>query len=75
MEIQVFYCQMWNYLPQAASLAAELKKTLGVEAKLTPGSKGIFDVYKNGDLIFSKFSTGRFPDKGEITKLLKDNWS
>ena len=34
---------------------------------LIPGDKGIFDVKVNDALIYSKHSTGRFPEPGEIT--------
>jgi len=32
-----------------------------------PGDKGNFDVKVNDTLIYSKHSTGRFPEPGEIT--------
>lgn len=41
------------------------------EAKLVPGSNGIFDVIVDGELIFSKFKTGRFPNPGEVAKKIK----
>ena len=34
---------------------------------LIPGDKGNFDVKINDTLIYSKHSTGRFPEPGEIT--------
>ena len=34
---------------------------------LIPGDKGIIDVKVNDALIYSKHSTGRFPEPGEIT--------
>jgi selenoprotein W-related protein len=52
-------------------VAAELKKNQGQDVKLTKGSKGIFDVLKDGKTIFSKYQSGRFPEEGEITDLLK----
>lgn len=41
-----------------------------MRAKLIAGSGGVFDVAADGKLVFSKHATGRFPDPGEITKLL-----
>jgi len=38
---------------------------------LIPGDKGIFDVKVNDTLIYSKHSTGRFPDPKEITSELQ----
>ena len=51
-------------------MAAEIKKKTGVEPKLTPGEKGVFDVKKDGELLFSKYETDRFPEDGEIAGLL-----
>jgi len=51
-------------------VAEELTK-LGVEVKLIEGGQGIFDVKIDGQLVFSKYETGRFPEPGEITKLMK----
>ena len=63
---------MWNYKPDAARLAEELQKEFDVEAKLVAGGNGIFDVIVDGETIFSKSKTDRFPEPGEITKQLKE---
>jgi len=42
-----------------------------VEAQLIEGNKGIFDVVKDGQLIFSKYDLARFPNPGEIKKLIE----
>jgi len=52
-------------------LADELRQAFGVEAKLIPGSGGVFDVTVDGKLVFSRRKTGRFPDPGEIARQLK----
>jgi len=52
-------------------LADELRNALGVEAKLVHGANGIFDVIADGKLVFSKFETGRFPNRGEVSAKLK----
>ncbi|MBD3240741.1 MAG: SelT/SelW/SelH family protein [Chitinivibrionales bacterium] len=51
-------------------MAAELKKAYGVDAELVGGSGGIFDVIVDGDRVYSKHETGRFPDQGEVVKLI-----
>ncbi len=71
MQVDIHYCAPWNYVPQAASLADELRKAFGVEANLVPGSNGIFDVIVDGKRVFSKSETGRFPDPDEVTNKLK----
>jgi len=51
-------------------LAQEIKETFGYEAQLVKSSGGVFEIEKNGKLIFSKKKTGKFPEPGEIIKLL-----
>ena len=79
MEIRITYCGIWNYLPKAQVVSIELRNNFkDVNIELIKGSSGVFDVMLMGDsyntadrLVFSKHIKGRFPDEGEITKLLK----
>jgi len=53
---------------------AELKANYpGSNVKLIKGGGGIFDVTCNGKLIYSKLNMKgqRFPDDGEITRLIE----
>ncbi len=52
-------------------MAAELKEAFGVKAKLVEAEGGTFDVTVGGRLVYSKSETGRFPDEGEVVKLVK----
>ena len=60
-------------------MAVELRNSFdGIDIDLQEGSSGVFDVMLLGDsyntadrIVFSKHIKGRFPDEGEITKLLK----
>ena len=38
--------------------------------ELVAGSNGVFEIMADGNLVFSKKQLGRFPDDGEIVKLL-----
>jgi selenoprotein W-related protein len=38
---------------------------------IIPSSDGVFEVKLNDELIFSKKSLGRFPEEGEVEKLLR----
>lgn len=38
--------------------------------KLVPSDGGRFEVSVGGDLVYSKESTGRFPNDGEVEKIL-----
>jgi selenoprotein W-related protein len=42
-----------------------------VDATLTKGSGGVFDVVVDGKLVYSKKETGRFPAPGEVPKLIE----
>ena len=40
------------------------------ELKLIPSNGGVYEVQKNGELIFSKKEQGRFPELEEIIQLI-----
>jgi selT/selW/selH-like putative selenoprotein len=61
-----------GYDERAASLAAELNDQ-GIPATDIPGAKGQFDVLRDGELIFSKHVTGRFPEHDEILTALRSS--
>jgi len=52
-------------------LAAELDGEFGVKASLIRGGGGIYDVKVDGDLVFSKFRAGRFPNPGEVEGIVR----
>jgi selenoprotein W-related protein len=56
----------------ASSLGDELKKNLGAEIELVASSNGIFDVSLDGNMIYSKFEQGHFPQADEIIQLIKE---
>ena len=78
MNIRITYCGMWNYLPKAQVVASEIRENYDLEVKypsginivMQKGSNGVFDVQVEEHLIFSKHIKGRFPAKGEITRIL-----
>jgi selT/selW/selH-like putative selenoprotein len=42
-----------------------------VEAELIEGSRGVFDVRRDDALVYSKYETDRFPEDGEVSRLLQ----
>ena len=55
-------------------MANEILEKYGTDVKelaLIPSGGGVFEVIKNGDLIFSKKSLDRFPDDGEVMNLIE----
>jgi selT/selW/selH-like putative selenoprotein len=43
----------------------------GIPAQDIPGGKGQFDVMRDGELVFSKQESGRFPEHDEILTALR----
>lgn len=45
------------------------------ETRLINGSKGIFDVIVDGDMLYSKHDTGRHAESGEVLSLFRDKYA
>jgi selenoprotein W-related protein len=78
MHVELKYCSMWNYEPQAVSLTTKLLteyKQRIQDLKLIPVGGGAFELSLNGELLYSKLKTGEFPDEkkmlAEVGKRLK----
>lgn len=52
-------------------MAAELKKSFGIDSQLIRGSGGVFNVIVQNQKIFSKHDEGRFPSEKEILDQVK----
>ena len=75
MNLSIEYCNVWNYLPRAASMATKLLEKYGNKIKilsLIPAGGGVYEVEKDGRLIFSKKSLDRFPELDEIITLINE---
>ena len=49
-----------------------MKKRFGLDAKLIKGKSGVFEVSLDDELIYSKKTLGRFPESGEVEKIVAD---
>jgi selenoprotein W-related protein len=47
-----------------------LKDKLGIESELVASHGGVFEVSVDGKIVFSKKAQGRFPDDGEVVRLI-----
>ena len=73
MKISIEYCSIWNYLPKASSLEVELTNDFPeADVSLISSGGGVFEISLDDDLIFSKKSLNRFPEDGEIKKIIMD---
>lgn len=53
-------------------MAAEVEEATGVKASLIEGSRGIFDVTLDGRVVYSKAKARKFPDQGEVARLIQN---
>ena len=73
MKISIEYCSIWNYLPKASSLEVELTNDFPeADVSLISSGGGVLEFCLNDSLIFSKKSLNRFPEDGEIKKIIID---
>jgi selenoprotein W-related protein len=52
-------------------LAGAIEKAIGAETELVASGGGVFEVFVDGRLIFSKRQLGRFPEEDEILAKLR----
>ena len=74
-ELAIEYCVECGYLPDAATLAEKMLLQYASKlsaVKLVPGSKGAFEVSFDGDLVFSRGETRRFPEIAEMRDIIKE---
>ena len=64
------YREIWWKLKSITAHSETIN--LSLETVLFAEGKGIFDVVFEGKLVFSKYETGRFPDKGEVTRIIQE---
>lgn len=73
--IKIVYCTQCRWLPRACWMAQELLTTFEQEldeVALAPGTGGTFDIFLNGELIFSRAEKERFPESKELKQLVRD---
>mgnify|MGYP001568257842 CR=1 FL=1 len=69
MKIKIKYCVPCGYLPKANEFKKALEEK-GIGVELIEGDRGVFDVWVNDKLVFSKHEQGRYPEIEEITSKL-----
>lgn len=74
-KVEIQYCTQCRWLPRACWMAQELLTTFQDElggVTLAPATGGTFDVFVDGDLIYSRKQEGRFPESKELKQLVRD---
>jgi selT/selW/selH-like putative selenoprotein len=62
-------------LPRASRLAEAIKNRLALEVTLVAGAGGVFNIFRDDELIFSKSREKRFPETEEIIDRLTQSLS
>ncbi len=73
--VAIHYCSQCRFILRASWLAQELAMTFAEqlgEVALVPGTGGIFDIYLEQELLFSRKQQGRFPESRELKQLIRD---
>jgi selenoprotein W-related protein len=73
--IAIRYCTQCRWLLRAAWMAQELLTTFVLdlgEVALIPGTGGIFEVWADETLLWSRAEQGRFPEITELKRLVRD---
>lgn len=67
-QIKIVYCKPCGYFDRAESMKRRLEDKFGknISVNLEAGTHGIFDVYVDGKMVFSRFKEGKFPSAEEI---------
>ncbi len=52
-------------------MLAELEREIDT-VELVTGTGGIFDVYVDGDRVFTKSMIGRYPEPGDVMPLIRE---
>ena len=75
MKIKLEFCIVWNYTPRAVSTVEDILEKYGKDVTsidLIPGTGGVFELYVDEVLIYSKLETGRHTNEGEILQLMEN---
>ena len=73
--ITIEYCTQCRWLMRAAWMAQELLTTFVLEVgevSLRPSTGGAYNVYIDGQLIYSRKEMARFPEIKELKQLVRD---
>ncbi|MFD2164743.1 SelT/SelW/SelH family protein [Thalassotalea euphylliae] len=74
-KIDIKYCAKCRWLMRSTWMAQEILSTFDGEVdelSLHPGTGGIFEIYANGELIWSRKAMGGFPEITELKQRVRD---
>lgn len=74
-KVTIEYCKLCRWMLRASWMAQELLTTFSeelAEVTLRQGTGGVFNIYVNDKLVFSRKEAGRFPEAAELKQLVRD---
>ena len=74
-KITIIFCNQCNWMLRAAWMAQEILSTFGTdleEVSLSPCGGGIYEIWLDDQLLFSRKEENRFPEAKEIKQKIRD---
>jgi selenoprotein W-related protein len=75
MNLRFTYCQECKNWVQALKDLEHIYPRLNQQIdsiEMVAGSNGVYDVHRDGELVFSKDAENRFPEEGEVARRLQN---
>ncbi len=76
--IKIVYCVQCGWLPRSTWMAQELLTTFSEEIdelKLVPSTGGIFEIYLNDKLVWSRKERKGFPEITKLKQMVRDEFN
>ena len=73
--IKIKYCSQCGWLLRAGWISQELLNTFPTEIDeltLVPSTGGIFEIYVNGNIVWSREKNSGFPEIKDLKRLIRD---
>lgn len=76
--VEIEYCTQCRFILRASWMAQEILMTFGENIgslNLIPSSGGVFTIRLDGEVLFERKASGRFPESKEIKQMIRDRIS
>ena len=73
MKLHIEFCEKWNYDPEFDRVSKIINKnfpSINVIGNETPPRSGAFEITIHGKIVYSKFSTNKFPNRKILKQIL-----
>ncbi len=71
-KVRIVFCTPCGFFREASDLGEEIEKAFPeTEVELEDGERGVFDVYVEDKLVFSRYKEMRMPEAQEILEHLR----